>query len=112
MDEDWAPSYFLDIEVVMLLKLEFFKEMAVLTVSTGGFRTEVRGNHGVGSTFLGDRLDRLLALPSFKRVNVSLLFADEEVWVRNGDAKEAVLDFLAREEELTRVLFSSTQRVR
>ena len=89
----------------MKLWLEFHLDMAVLHVWDRGHRTEVRGHPGVGTVYMGDRLDRVLAaLP--RRVNVSLLFADQVAtcW---GDDKEIVREALRREDEMTAALLAS-----
>ena len=72
--------------------------MAVLHVFDGDSRIEVRGHRGVGTRWTGDRLDRVLSgLP--KTVNVSALFADDQVGLRSHEA-ETMRALLAREEEI------------
>ena len=89
----------------MRLRLEFAPDMAVLIITDGGERTEVRGNPCVGAKFEGDTLDRLVAgLP--KTANVSALFADDEVHLRPGDAAW-VRSFLAEEDRLRGLLRAS-----
>ncbi len=92
----------------MRLHLEHGPDQAVMVVSDAGWRTEIRGNPLVGSTFTGDELDRLVAaLPP--TVNMSGLFAEETIHLRPGDAV-VVRSLLEREEDLRRRLRSSLLR--
>ena len=89
----------------MRLHLEFAPDMAVLTIVDGGERVEVRGNPAVGSKYIGDMLDRIVAaIP--RTVNISELFADEVVHVRPDNAR-IIRGQLAEEDRLQALMLGS-----
>ena len=95
----------------MKLRLEFQKEMAVLVVTEGnGEVTEVRGNAAVGAHYSGDTLDRLIGSLN-RMVNVSALFADDTVHLREDWARE-VRAFLAEEDRLRALMFAGELKER
>jgi hypothetical protein len=78
----------------MQINLEFDGEadLAVMVIIDKDHRTEVRGHLGVGTDWVGDQLDLLLAaLP--RTINISSLFANEVRHLREQDA-QAVRNFL------------------
>lgn len=90
----------------MKIRLEFDTDQATLVITEGnGEVTEVRGNAKVGAYYSGDTLDRLIGSLN-KMVNVSSLFADDEVHLRSDWAQE-VRAFLTEEDRLRTLLFTS-----
>lgn len=95
----------------MKLTLEFNPGIATLVITeSNGERMEVRGNPGVGSTYDGDTLDRLIGSLN-RMVNVSALFAGETVHLR-GDWANEVRVFLTEENRLRELIFSCHFRSR
>ena len=100
----------------MKLRLEFGRgregeDQAVLVITEGnGEVTEVRGNGAVGTKWTGDTLDRLIGSLN-RMVNVSSLFADDEVHLREDWAKE-VRAFLVEEDRLRALMFAGVLKER
>lgn len=86
----------------MNMRLHFLPDLAVLVINDDGHRIEVRGHKGIGTDYLGDRLDRIIsAMP--RTVNLSELFADNKVGVRSPDAVP-IRAALAREDAMVDAL--------
>jgi hypothetical protein len=92
----------------MRLHLTWQPDYALLTVLDGGELTEVRGHKLVGSAYIGDRLDRVIAAMP-RTVNLSELFADVVIHVRDEDAR-AIRAALRREDQLVAAIKKSTLR--
>ncbi len=92
----------------MRLNLEIAPDEAVLIITeANGDRTEVRGNPRVGTDFIGDTLDRLLAI--LAGPPVSVLFAGMELHLRT-DQRDAFRAFLLEEDRLVALILASELR--
>ena len=70
----------------MHLEFDHAQQMAVLVIIDRGHKTEVRGHIRVGTDWVGDPLDSLLAILP-RTINISALFADEVRHIRADDAQ-------------------------
>ena len=74
-------------------------DIAILTIKSKDSTIEVRGNKAVGSYYEGSRLDRIIDSIPRKRVNLSGLFAYEEVGVPK-ELTDPIINALEFEEEM------------
>jgi hypothetical protein len=79
---------------------------AVLIIEIKGEVTEVRGNRGIGSAYVGDKLDRIIGKLPRQACNLPALFADETIHVRK-EFQHIITDALAFEDEIRQALFNS-----